>query len=438
LAATSPTFPFAPSQPLAGKAADSSFATLEMPSFPAKVIPPPPLEIPHTEAATATELKIPAVEAPPMASQDMEAEATQFIAARPHEVQERGLETTRVTGDDIGNRLDEVFGTSSHTLSTSPAASLAPDSVPGQVTGNDVEDRLGQLFGDSSVSPIAPLAPSKPAEPIPTNPVSENAPTVESVPVVPPSGVVVSGDDIEDRLDDLFGESVLDLTRPASGPGLPGGDTSAVPREDIVPKDVLEKADETTSVERDTTFEARLAIEPLPGSDSTTELRTKDLDLGGASRYVEQAIQGSEIDPAGSTIDLPALDAPAAPNATSEPARSTRLTTDDVDSRLDELFASSEFLEPPSGARTGFAPRPSVAPGPVGSGVTGDDIEGRLDDLFGSDSDFPVGLPTVTFAEEYLRQGHPEQAASIYRQLLEKDPGNAELKRRLSEIEGRS
>jgi hypothetical protein len=162
-------------------------------------------------------------------------------------------------------------------------------------------------------------------------------------------------------------------------------------------------------------------------------MNTRDLNLG-AFQLLDQAAKGSEIDPTGSTINLSTIDAVHI----SDTGRNTRLTSEDVDSRLDELFASSEFLAEPlqTLSRTGFVPREAVPQSP--GAVTGDDIEGRLDDLFGGDSDFPVSLPTVTFAEEYLRQGHRDKAASIYRQLLEKDPGNPDLSRRLSEIEGRS
>lgn len=420
------TAPAATSSPsLTGKLGDSSFATLEMPSFPSQVIPPPPLELPRAESQpTEPRLSVPGKF--PLSSEDMEAEATQFIATRPAPA-EKTADLGGVTGQDVSNRLDEVFGSSSHE-ETQPAPAPVAQDKPGRVTGNDVKDRLGQLFGDSSISAAPPLPPPLPV-------IADDPPTVESVPVVA-SSPVVSGEDIEDRLDDLFGESVLDLTG-AQGRTDAGDGTSAMPREEILSGDVPEHAgEETSAVVRDTTFEARLAVDPPardPGADSTAEMRVRELKLGRASQYIEQAIQGSEIDPTGSTIDLPAIDVH---NSAVDPVRSARLTTDDVDSRLDELFASSEFVDPPQGGRSGFAPRP-VPAGQVGTGVTGDDIEGRLDDLFGEDSDFPAGLPTVTFAEEYLRQGHPEQAASIYRQLLDKDPGNAELRRRLSEIEGR-
>jgi len=42
---------------------------------------------------------------------------------------------------------------------------------------------------------------------------------------------------------------------------------------------------------------------------------------------------------------------------------------------------------------------------------------------------------TQTMAKVYADQGHYEEAAEIYRHLLEKDPGQPELKEALAEIE---
>lgn len=45
-------------------------------------------------------------------------------------------------------------------------------------------------------------------------------------------------------------------------------------------------------------------------------------------------------------------------------------------------------------------------------------------------------IATATLAEIYLQQGLKEQAALIFRQLLEQHPGDDSLRRRLQEIEG--
>lgn len=505
---------------------ESGFATLEMPSFPAKTIPPPPLELPKValDAPVAppnpTEsLLRPTLPGPFAVAEDqMQAEATQWMAAPPKanapvtgdDIEDRldevfgevsqplppsmpplstepGLSgmiapagseppTAAVTGDDVEDRLDEVFGASSAPAPVlPPPVAREPLPVPeAKVTGDDIEDRLDEVFGASSVH-LPNLPPPVAAETVPTMPTAasldsgskvtgddiddrlgelfgETGEMALAAPEPPPAPApkatetaAVSGRDVEGRLDELFGESVIDLTSPVDSMGGVAAeavdrsaDTSAISRESLpATTKAFESAGDTSAMAREavTPVPDDEVLERKPGLESTTELRAENLGLD-PHRLVDEAAKGSEIDPGGSTIDLPTIGFPSASQA---PETSIRLTGDDVDSRLDELFASSEFLADPQAspisAKTGFVARPAnTDPGEV----TGEDIEGRLDDLFGSDSDFPVSLPTVTFAEEYLRQGHKDKAVSIYRQLLDRDPSNADLRRRLDEIEGRS
>lgn len=464
---------------------ESGFATLEMPSFPAKTIPPPPLElpkaVPETPTAPTESLLRPTLPGPFSIADErfQQAEATQLM---PIPSKAGGAP---VTGDDIEDRLDEVFGATSQPfppsmlpLSTepglsgmiAPAGSETPSGNVTHVTGDDVEDRLDEVFGASSVhvpevrppvvdvptriAPVAEAGGGKVTGDDIGNRLGELFGETGEMPLVSPESVptsaakaestVVSGRDIEGRLDDLFGESVIDLTSPVdSAAGVVAdavdraADTSAFARE------TTGASAKEFQVESDTSAAESEALQRVPddevlvrkpGLESTTDLRAEALQLD-PHRLVDEAAKGSEIDPGGSTIDLPTIGF----GAISQPETSMRLTGDDVDSRLDELFASSEFLADPQvtpiSAKTGFVARPvNTDPGEV----TGEDIEGRLDDLFGSDSDFPVSLPTVTFAEEYLRQGHKDKAVSIYRQLLDRNPSNHELRRRLDEIEGRS
>ncbi|MBK8803535.1 MAG: tetratricopeptide repeat protein [Fibrobacteres bacterium] len=398
-----------PSASLLGRVEESSFATLEMPSFtPGRTIPPPPLEMPVAPPSS----QVPASEfataqfAPPVvpgrfpsAQDQMDAEATQFLGSTGAATQSFG----RVQGDDIGDRMDALFGETPTAFAQpeAPVSAFQPAETPptavdfpvvkpvsDKVTGKDVAGRLDELFGESSV----PAPPSVAPAPMSAQP-------------------IVSGDDIEGRLDDLFAESVIDLTSPISEAPrqASSSDTSTMPREAMMAPPSFSDAADTAAVARDTTIEAQL---PVPRTSRPAESTAELMAL--------------------SSVDISSFEAT---RSTGDARGATRLTAEDVDSRLDELFASSEFqTENNQGARrTGFVPRnPSAAQ----NQVTGDDIEGRLDDLFGGDSDFPVGLPTVTFAEEYLRQGHRDKAASIYRQLLEKDPSNDELRRRLNDIEG--
>jgi tetratricopeptide (TPR) repeat protein len=75
------------------------------------------------------------------------------------------------------------------------------------------------------------------------------------------------------------------------------------------------------------------------------------------------------------------------------------------------------------------APEPPGVDGdplPDGSGRDEDDEEEAADSA----------LPTPTLAELYLEQGMPGKALSIYEKILEGDPGNSEIRRRLMGLRG--
>jgi tetratricopeptide (TPR) repeat protein len=85
------------------------------------------------------------------------------------------------------------------------------------------------------------------------------------------------------------------------------------------------------------------------------------------------------------------------------------------------------FEEPPAMRAT--APEPPGVDGdplPDGSGRDEDDEEEAADSA----------LPTPTLAELYLEQGMPGKALSIYEKILEGDPGNSEIRRRLMGLRG--
>ena len=44
-------------------------------------------------------------------------------------------------------------------------------------------------------------------------------------------------------------------------------------------------------------------------------------------------------------------------------------------------------------------------------------------------------LTSATLAELYFKQGFPEKAIEVYRQLVEREPGNDRLRRRLAELQ---
>lgn len=52
-----------------------------------------------------------------------------------------------------------------------------------------------------------------------------------------------------------------------------------------------------------------------------------------------------------------------------------------------------------------------------------------------ADDDADDTAATLTLAELYRRQGHPEEAATIFREILERQPGNVDAARALGELE---
>lgn len=464
-------------KPLLGPTDDSGFATLEMAAFPEKSIPPPPLELPKPRLAAGndsdTRLMSPVAPLPLPTSVVAEPapDVTQFMP-RP------AAPSAPVTGDDIGARLDALFAEPETApapqavvppaVPQAPVPPIPPAPVsrtgsavdtPTRVSGDDIEDRLSELLGSPSETAEL-LAPVIEPPPAPTR--SSAAPRA-----------AVTGNDIEARLDDLFGASEVDLPvmgaaevpEPPSAPSsLPPTATpsAAVSGRDIEDRldslfgnesqlrtDTL-KASETSAMDRDSllgdipsegaeaTLESMRAFEtaaaPMFHGLSKRPDETVTLDnfpnpssTDAAAERLVANLDPSDVDSGGSTLDLPTVG--AMPVVAPPTGASGRLTGQDLDSQLDELFASSEFLLDDA------SPPPQKTPSPAGGPVTGDDIGDRLDDLFGSDSDFPAGVPTVTLAEEYLRQGYRDQALAVYRQLASRDPANSELSRRIAEIE---
>lgn len=419
---------------------DSALATLEMASFPAQTIPPPPLSLPRNitqpgnESATRL-LNVAPGEAAPEVTQAMSRE-----------------QMARVTGDDIGNRLDDLFGEPkadalpglenfSDALAETvtqptiplmapppPAPMPAPSSMsapPTRVTGEDVEGRLSEIFG--SVSDPEPEPANLPPPPSLIQPARTER---------EPAKNAVTGDDIEARLDDLFGASSVDLPihqtssrHPLEASASSAGPVSGVDVEaridamfGVEDSMVADKNDgeETSAMERSSVLGDGSEIDASATIESMRtfqEAATIDKNFG--------SMDPSDVDSGGSTMDLPTASVQAASVSDAQRIAGSK----DLDSQLDELFASSEFFveqAPP--------PVPQRAAG-VDGPVTGDDIGDRLDDLFGTDSDFPAGVPTVTLAEEYLKQGYRDQAIAVYKQLVAREPQNQEFAQRLVQIE---
>lgn len=218
-----------------------------------------------------------------------------------------------VAGDDVGQRLDDIFGSDPETAVT-----------------DKLSDDASSLLNIEEMEPLeTALAPS---------PDTAYVPRVEGEPVV-------SGDDISSRLAELFGET-----------------------------------DETEAVGRN----AHVTLEQ--------DLRGTHLDAVDMPTMAMRAMNAN-------TDSLPAQEQPAAsPEAIGDPNMTDAFTTVAMPNNAlaDEEMATEEeeVFEP---------------------GTT--------------------SIATVTLAEIYFNQGLKEQALQIYRQLLEREPDNESVHKRIQEIE---
>ena len=78
----------------------------------------------------------------------------------------------------------------------------------------------------------------------------------------------------------------------------------------------------------------------------------------------------------------------------------------------------------------------SVSRAPIAPLAPLEDEEGAPEDEENApQSAAGANVATVTLAEIYFQQGLREQALQIYRQLLEREPGNESVRTRIQEIE---
>lgn len=395
-----------------------------------------------------------------------------------------------VTGSDVSQRLEDLFrdepSATIPMLDTFVPAPAAPavaepealdldsrmDALPDDlqevdhrsVTGRDVEDRLDNIFPTSGLPEPSAVPPSS---------VAGSGSTHDDI---------VRGEDVDARLEELFGDDDLMATSAMERPSFPPMEDfeatiqlPTVPALPIEPEDLVDPSSEGTIT---SSFEAGiLGADSTADSSADTRFEIKDpetLEDAVALGRETTAESMPVFQEPGSTMDLPALQEPDS----WQPGSMLASRGSDVDSQLDELFASSSFPKeqgfPPMGAPAAPSVPAPAAPTELPSKeasslaatsfepkfhsehaattsfsraeVTGEDINDRLDALFGTDSAFPepasatppsgvAGVPTVTLAEEYLRQGHRDQAESVYRELVALEPANQAYRNRLAEIQ---
>jgi hypothetical protein len=395
-------------------------ATMEMPSFhdqsqtgPSKDEAPDAGTVDPPDTETLGIIPAPSLEMPSLAAGLPSMELGVESADDPFRLKfDVPAPETQLTGQDLSKRMDELF----HEEDPNPSATapvletIAPPSQePAKVTGDDIADRLDDIFPASTLPEMAASTPVEAA--------------------IPPADSVVRGEDVGHRLEELFGS---DDSSPAGA---------------FPPAEDFDATIQLPTVSEDTDPEELIRTQQVPAKivqeDSHKDESSQGTDTRLESRELLDELE-SDRDPAkgGNLLGLPPLQEPDS----WQPGSLAGSRGSDVDSQLDELFATSSFpkeLPPPPAPASQEPPQDAGATtGFTRAEVTGADVRDRLDELFGTDSVAPVpppppvaGVPTVTLAEEYLRQGHREQALAVYQELQRRDPANESYRKRLSEIQ---
>lgn len=379
-----------------------------------------------------------------------------------------------VTGQDVADKLDTLFGAEREERAGEAAAAPVAETAP--------------AAGDEEV--LTSAAPFF-AEGAPREPGADEA--LLSTETMLPSGwsgdgPQVTGEDVEAQLDKLFNleaapernldetvtferpperkgdgpglgegekgrlkESVADwLTRQDDGPS--AGDTLILPNEGMQPEAGLDGAPEAKAGEE---IFGTLAPEEVPALSETASIEM--VDGGDVAQRLDKLFSDA---PGGSGGEIPLFDPeePALPEIAAPEIPLPGFTESEAEMTLEmpiqeltdeDLTVSDPGFPPlsPAGIESEDMEQPSAlasAPGglPDAGGKAAPELAPMLDEEEGypDEEEMPTqagaaNVATVTLAEIYFQQGLKEQALQIYRQLLEREPENESVRKRIAEIE---
>jgi pilus assembly protein FimV len=379
-------------------------------------------------------------------------------------------ESEWVTGQDVVDKLDSLFEEP-----VSPAAApfsaekAPPEPGPGeallstesmlppgwsgdapQVTGADVEAQLDKLFNLEPSGPdpfpapgTAPEAPAA-AEPVPAAlgaapPAAPERNLDETVTFERPPQQPGAGE--QGRLK----ESVADwLARQEDEPA--AGDTMILPNEGLFLEGGPGAAAEAKA--GDEIFGA-LAPEEIAGLSETASIEM--VDGGDVAQRLDRLFSDGPGGPVGEVPifepEEPSLPEIAGPESELEPAMTLEMPIPELDRPGTAAEGPDNPPFFPAGTEGEDLDRHSAsaaAPGagPDAAGKAAPELAPMLDeeDGYPDEEEMPseaaaANVATVTLAEIYFQQGLKEQALQIYRQLLEREPENESVRKRIAEIE---
>jgi hypothetical protein len=283
-----------------------------------------------------------------------------------------------VDGADIENRLEQIF--SPEEAAAQAARSAAEAAIARGEATPEGEPLLPEVEAPALETGEMPLPIEEDSILAQESPApSAGDETVES----PIAGTMISGEDIKNRLSEIFDD----------------GPRSAEPRSgDAIAPGSLPESQEP-------------AWEVLPEPD-------------GLGTDYEEPQMAPEA----------ALEAGFPTGAEAESAVNLHPFPEAGGSETPETSASESLESPgmPPLSAAGPAVRASAAP----LAPLQDEEEGALEEEENSpQSAAGANVATVTLAEIYFQQGLREQALQIYRQLLEREPGNESVRKRIQDIE---
>jgi hypothetical protein len=368
-----------------------------------------------------------------------------------------------VTGQDVADKLDTLFGSEPQARSAENPPSAAPffaenappEPGPGesllttesmlpsgwsgdapQVTGADVEAQLDRLFDLEPGAPPAPTAPA-PQTAAPQRNLDETV-TFENPPARP-------GEGEQGRLK----ESVADwLARQEDEPS--AGDTL------ILPNDGTFLGPDSAAVQDGKAGEelfGALAPEDIPALSETASIEM--VDGGDVAQRLDKLFADAPGGTAGEVPlfepedqPLPEIAAPEIPLPGFDESEAAMTLEMPIPELADPDPAAGIPELPPLSLAGNVgeddgrpsAPAPGTAPEAAGKAVP--ELAPMLDeeDGYPDEEEMPseaaaANVATVTLAEIYFQQGLKEQALQIYRQLLEREPENESVRKRIAEIE---
>lgn len=347
-------------------------------------------------------------------------------------------EQPRITGADIEAQLDKLFDMEGES-DRFDAAKVVPGNLQAPVTFADLD----------------PSRPSDAAEAKSQALPGDESDRTVTMPAMKDSGLKESVSDwLARQTDQGAGTDESGELRLTSG-----RDTMFMPPEESpAPSESGRLSDSDLVPDFDATLElpaTRLAVDEeseafgtMASEDMGALSETTSIEMIDGTDVAERldelfAPEGSGIETTG--MEMPPMEPEALADGALETSDSEAMVTgEEVASRLSEIFeVPATSAEVPLDLETGLETKETAEQPSTVAPQASNPLAPMMDeeDGYPEEEEMPpqngaaANVATVTLAEIYFQQGLKEQALQIYRQLLEREPGNDSVSKRITEIE---